>query len=300
MEEVLTAALHALNVAFSMVDMQAEDQPMVWLSRGFERMTGLSRNEASGRNCRYLQTDGTDPAAIAQMKSAITAGEPTRVYIWNRGPSLDHGFWNLIALYPGYDEGAQGQEGTGELRYYAAVCVSLSSHRLKKITRLAPQLVGHNSFATHLGAPSQPPPPPSPWLGSAAAAASASISSATAACTAGAATSGAATNAATTKASDDALGAVLRTWRKAFEKTHARPPTRDEMRSAIDASIDASLGPAEGAPGHSAGGWSTGCSSYANSSYANSPAAGAGTGVPATSQPWVVDLSALRGPRNSF
>ena len=32
------------------------------------------------------------------MKGAITAGEPTRVYIWNRGPSLEHGFWNLIAL----------------------------------------------------------------------------------------------------------------------------------------------------------------------------------------------------------
>lgn len=52
MEETLTSAVHALDVAFTMVDVTAYDQPMVWLSRGFERMTGLSRNEAGGRNCR--------------------------------------------------------------------------------------------------------------------------------------------------------------------------------------------------------------------------------------------------------
>ena len=66
------------------------------------------------------------------MRDAISAGEPTRAFVWNRGTS-EQGFWNMVALYPCLDEGAQGQEGTGQLRYYAAVSVPLSAPRMKRL-----------------------------------------------------------------------------------------------------------------------------------------------------------------------
>ena len=83
MEETLTSAVHALDASFTMVDVTAYDQPMVWLSRGFERISGVSRSEASGRNCRFMQSGASDPIAVGQMKAAITAGQPVRVCAWN-------------------------------------------------------------------------------------------------------------------------------------------------------------------------------------------------------------------------
>ena len=46
----------------------------MWLSRGFERITGYSRAGAAGRNCRFLQTEASDPRAIAALRDAIAAG----------------------------------------------------------------------------------------------------------------------------------------------------------------------------------------------------------------------------------
>ena len=97
MEETLTSAVHALDASFTMVDVTAYDQPMVWLSRGFERQSGIARSEASGRNCRFMQNDATDPVAVGQMKSAITAGQPVRVCVWNEGQL--GGFWNLSLIH---------------------------------------------------------------------------------------------------------------------------------------------------------------------------------------------------------
>jgi len=75
--------VHALDASFTMSDVTAYDQPMVWLSRGFERISGVSRSEASGRNCRFMQSGASDPIAVGQMKAAITAGHPVRVCAWN-------------------------------------------------------------------------------------------------------------------------------------------------------------------------------------------------------------------------
>ena len=68
-----------------MVDMAAADQPMVWLSRGFERLTGYSRADAAGRNCRFLQAEASDPRAVAALRDAIAAGRGVRVFLWQRG-----------------------------------------------------------------------------------------------------------------------------------------------------------------------------------------------------------------------
>ena len=77
---------------------------MVWLSRGFERMTGLSRNEASGRNCRYLQTDGTDPAAIAQVSP-----DPNL----NPNPNPDPNLQKADGTDPGRDRADEGRDHGG-------------------------------------------------------------------------------------------------------------------------------------------------------------------------------------------
>ena len=66
--------MHVLEAAFTMVDVTLEDQPMVWLNRGFERMTGFSRPHSIGRNCRFLQSEASDPMQVAMP--TVVASNP--------------------------------------------------------------------------------------------------------------------------------------------------------------------------------------------------------------------------------
>lgn len=136
---LLSCAVDALEVAFTMVDMAAADQPMVWLSRGFERITGYSRAGAAGRNCRFLQAEASDPRAVAALRDAISAGRHVRVFLWQCGASdaatarrraTFEGYWSFLALHPVYSE------GDGALRYYHGVQLALSAAEMRAATQL--------------------------------------------------------------------------------------------------------------------------------------------------------------------
>ena len=120
LKAVLAAALHCLDVGVSLSDLAAEDSPLVWLSQGFTKINGYSREDVVGHNCRFLQNECSDPDAVLQMRRAVERGEHTRVHVWNAG--LDNeGFWSLVSLQPGIDEvvgagaGAGGGPGTSPL-----------------------------------------------------------------------------------------------------------------------------------------------------------------------------------------
>ncbi len=103
LKNVLARAMHALDAGISLSDLAAEDSPLVWLSQGFTRINGYDREDAVGHNCRFLQADPSDPAAVHRMRSAIARSEHTRVHVWNEGMS-GGGFWSLVSLQPALDE----------------------------------------------------------------------------------------------------------------------------------------------------------------------------------------------------
>lgn len=132
LQNVMTAALHASNAALSLSDLRGEDAPLVWIAEGFSRINGWSRLEAIGRNCRFLQTDASDVAAVYEMRQAIAARVHTRVYLWNENIS-GVGFWSLLSLVPGRNdeekggapapvaEGADGEKNDTRARYMMGV-----------------------------------------------------------------------------------------------------------------------------------------------------------------------------------
>mmetsp|Transcript_7389 Transcript_7389/g.12446 ORF Transcript_7389/g.12446 Transcript_7389/m.12446 type:complete len:1256 (-) Transcript_7389:302-4069(-) len=124
LQSVLISALHAMDMMFTLVDMSAEDQPMVWLNRGFDRITGYMREEVVGTNCRFLQGEQTDPMAVAQLRQALEGGRGVRVHMYNRGHK--QGFWNLLSLHPVVDV-------SGEVRYYCGLGARLSREQLNQI-----------------------------------------------------------------------------------------------------------------------------------------------------------------------
>ena len=68
---LLAHAMEACPQAVSIVDMQLADQPLVYVNRAFELLTGYQRAEVLGRNCRFLQSDVIDQTSALRIRTAV-------------------------------------------------------------------------------------------------------------------------------------------------------------------------------------------------------------------------------------
>jgi PAS domain S-box-containing protein len=88
----------------TIADMTRPDQPLLFVNDAFERLAGVSRADALGRNCRFLQSPETDRAAVARIRAAVAAGEECCETLLNvRGPEREP-WWNEIRLSPVFDD----------------------------------------------------------------------------------------------------------------------------------------------------------------------------------------------------
>lgn len=88
------------------VDAQSSDLPLVYVNAAFERITGYSRSQALGRNCRFLQGAETDPATVKQLKVGVTEQREVHVVIRNYRHDGTV-FWNDLHISPVRDENGQ-------------------------------------------------------------------------------------------------------------------------------------------------------------------------------------------------
>ncbi|RLM57362.1 PAS domain S-box protein [Halobellus sp. Atlit-31R] len=96
---VKNRAIEEAQVGISIADLREPDNPLVYVNNGFERLTGYDAVEATGRNCRFLQGEATDPEKVSRLRSAIDAGEPVSVEIVNYRKDGTP-FWNRARLAP--------------------------------------------------------------------------------------------------------------------------------------------------------------------------------------------------------
>ncbi|WP_052191167.1 PAS domain-containing protein [Luteibacter sp. 9133] len=79
----LQSTLEAIGAGVIMVDAQAVDQPIAFVNRRFEQLTGYTAAECIGRNCRFLQGPDSDPQAISALRRAIALKQATQVVVRN-------------------------------------------------------------------------------------------------------------------------------------------------------------------------------------------------------------------------
>ena len=110
---LLEAAALASIDGITISDARAPDYPLVYISPGFERMTGYTAEEIVGRNCRFLQKDDRDQPALDEIRAAIKEGAECRVVLRNyrKDGTL---FWNELTLYPLHDN-------AGHLTHYVGI-----------------------------------------------------------------------------------------------------------------------------------------------------------------------------------
>ena len=97
--ELKERAMDEATVGIQITDPSREDNPLVYVNDGFERMTGYAREKALGRNPRFLQGDGTDTRKTAQLRDAIDAEEPISLELENRRQDGTP-YWARVSVTP--------------------------------------------------------------------------------------------------------------------------------------------------------------------------------------------------------
>lgn len=103
---LLVATIDATTVGVTIADATAPDTPIIFCNPAFSRITGFSRSEAIGSNCRFLNGPKTDPATRDLIRETIRRGEPLTVEVLNRKKDGSE-FWNLLSLFPLRETGGQ-------------------------------------------------------------------------------------------------------------------------------------------------------------------------------------------------
>ena len=80
---------------FVLSDPRLPDNPIVFASPGFYELTGYTREQVLGRNCRFLQGSGTDRKAIEVIKTAVANGTDATVCLLNYKADGTP-FWNQL------------------------------------------------------------------------------------------------------------------------------------------------------------------------------------------------------------
>lgn len=82
---------------FVLSDPKLPDNPIVFASPGFYKLTGYTSREVLGRNCRFLQGPGTDAKAVDVIRKAVGTGSDATVCLLNYKADGTP-FWNQFFI----------------------------------------------------------------------------------------------------------------------------------------------------------------------------------------------------------
>lgn len=95
------------SVAIVLCDLEAPDTPIIYASDAFCQLTGYSRHEVLGRNCRFLQkprksshkAEKTDKHSIQRMRQAVHGGQEIQLQVSNFKRNGKR-FTNILSIIP--------------------------------------------------------------------------------------------------------------------------------------------------------------------------------------------------------
>jgi PAS domain S-box-containing protein len=119
--ELSAFAFQRTRMPMVVADARQSDMPIVLANDAFLELTGYSAEEILGRNCRFLQGEGTSRTAVAQLRAAIVNEREVNVEILNYKKDGTP-FWNQLHLSAIRDDG-------GEVAYYFASQIDTTQYR---------------------------------------------------------------------------------------------------------------------------------------------------------------------------
>ncbi|BAQ50050.1 PAS domain S-box protein [Methylobacterium aquaticum] len=119
--DLLFTAAEKTRMPQIITDPNLPDNPIVFANRAFQNLCGYDAAELIGRNCRFLQGAGTDPADVAKVRDAIAARRDVVVEILNYHRDGTP-FRNELYVSPVFD-------ADGTLRYFFASQLDVTRFR---------------------------------------------------------------------------------------------------------------------------------------------------------------------------
>jgi len=110
--------IEASAIAAVISDPRQPDNPIIGCNSAFELLTGYSREEVIGRNCRFLRGEGTEQALSQELRDGIAQQRPVMVEILNYKKDGSP-FRNAVMVAPLFD-------ADGELEYFLGSQVELA------------------------------------------------------------------------------------------------------------------------------------------------------------------------------
>nr|AML79543.1 putative LOV domain-containing protein [Hedwigia ciliata] len=95
----LMISLTRIQQSFVLSDPNLPDMPIVYASDVFCELTGYSREEVVGRNCRFLQGPDTNPADVQKIRQAVEEEQACTVKILNYRKDKTP-FYNCLHVAP--------------------------------------------------------------------------------------------------------------------------------------------------------------------------------------------------------
>lgn len=98
-------ALEASPLGVTIVDARQRDLPVIYCNPSFARLSGYSREESLGKDCRFLLRDDHQQRELSRLQQALRQGTACQVVLRNYRKD-GQPFWNELMLAPMVD--AQG------------------------------------------------------------------------------------------------------------------------------------------------------------------------------------------------
>jgi diguanylate cyclase (GGDEF)-like protein/PAS domain S-box-containing protein len=139
-ETLLGLAGGVLSRCLVLTDATQPDNPIVFVNPSFTTLTGYTPEEVLGRNCRFMRGPGTDPATIADIRQAVSAGQAIQRQILNYRRDGTP-FWSDLTIDPIRDSGGQllGFAGT----HYEMSGIDHAQPGLAEVQRQLTTIIGN-------------------------------------------------------------------------------------------------------------------------------------------------------------
>lgn len=115
-------ALASTAEGITIADATKFDCPLIYVNKGFEKITGYTADFACGTNCRFLQGEDTDPTAIEEIRRAVKEKRECIVEILNYRKNGEP-FWNRLSITPIRND-------TGVVTHFVGIQSDVTTRRL--------------------------------------------------------------------------------------------------------------------------------------------------------------------------
>ena len=140
-------ALAFTSCGVTLADARRPEMPLVYANQAFQQMSGYREDEVLGQNCRFLQRHDREQTALAELRSALKAGNECKVLLRNyrKDGSL---FWNELTVSPILDRNQELSHFVGiqtdvtvaqreqQLREQAAADLQLTNEELDSFAHI--------------------------------------------------------------------------------------------------------------------------------------------------------------------